>query len=182
MDYDESTSNLNRHFKSCEGKKAPEGQTIDDYAHGIKYSATRVRYLLTLWCARRHRPFTIMEDPEFRELLRMLYPKVKVPSRKTVSRDVRKIVVDGRERVQAKLLSHPGKLHICVDGWTSPNVIAFLGVTVHWQEVHEIQHLILDFIKYAPPFPFFVSATLFTFCMEHLGSRRPTMAHISGPS
>lgn len=134
-------------MKSCEGKKAPAEQTIDDYAHGIKYSPACVRYLLALWCARRHRPFTIVEDPELRELLRMLYPKVNLPSRKTVSRDVRAIVEDGRERVKAMLLSHPGKLHICVDGWTSPNVIAFLGVTVHWQEGHEIQHLILDFIK-----------------------------------
>ena len=41
----------------------------------------------------------------------------------------------------------PGKIHICVDGWTSPNVISFLGVTAHWHEGGKVKHIILDFIK-----------------------------------
>jgi len=44
--------------------------------------------------------------------------------------------------------SHLGRLHLCVDGWTSPNVIAFLGATVHWVINGRMQSLILDFIKY----------------------------------
>jgi hypothetical protein len=27
--------------------------------------------------------------------------------------------------------AYPGKLHLCVDDWTSPQVITFLGATVH---------------------------------------------------
>ena len=41
-----------------------------------------------------------------------------------------------------------GKVHICMDGWTSPNMFSFLGVTAHWHEGGEIRHIILDFIKY----------------------------------
>ena len=42
---------------------------------------------------------------------------------------------------------HPGKLHICVDGWTSPNVISFLGVTVQRVVGPSLEVFILDFIK-----------------------------------
>jgi hypothetical protein len=45
------------------------------------------------------------------------------------------------------LQAYPRKLHLCVDGWTSPQVIAFLGVTVHWIHNGHIQSVILDFIK-----------------------------------
>ena len=44
--------------------------------------------------------------------------------------------------------SYPGRLHLCVDGWTSPNVIAFIGATVHWVVDGHMQSVILDFIKY----------------------------------
>jgi hypothetical protein len=43
---------------------------------------------------------------------------------------------------------HLGKLHIGVDGWTSPNVFSFLGITVHQVIEGRIQMFILDFIKY----------------------------------
>lgn len=166
-------------MKNCQGKKAPEGEVIDDYAHGINYLLARVRYLLALWCSRCHRPFAIVEDPELHVLLCMLYPKVEVPSRKTVSRDVRKIVEDACEHVKAKLLGLPGKVYICVDGWTSPNVIAFLDVTVHWQEGSKIQHLILDFIKYVCVLLLVAWAQSLTLYTRLLDSRRLMMARTS---
>ena len=44
-----------------------------------------------------------------------------------------------------------GRVHMCVDGWTSPNVISFLGVTAHWHKDGKIHHIILDFIQYVFP-------------------------------
>ena len=41
----------------------------------------------------------------------------------------------------------PCKVHLCVDGWTSPNYMSFLGVTVHWGEGSDLEHVTLDFIK-----------------------------------
>ena len=43
--------------------------------------------------------------------------------------------------------AYPGKLHLCADGWTSPNVISFIGITVHWASEGQIVSLILDFVK-----------------------------------
>ena len=35
-----------------------------------------------------------------------------------------------------------------MDGWTSPNVFSFLGVTAHWFDGTQLQHIILDFVRY----------------------------------
>ncbi|KAL1945891.1 hypothetical protein VTO73DRAFT_1893 [Trametes versicolor] len=146
-DYEESTSNLTRHRGLCDPDDTPEVEMITAYARGTAYSPARVRYLIVMWCARRHRPFTIVDDPEFQELMCMLYAKVELPSRVTVSRDVQMIMLDGKIRVIAFLSSLPCKIHICVDGWTSPNIMSFLGVTAHWHHDGEIEHIILDFIR-----------------------------------
>ena len=42
----------------------------------------------------------------------------------------------------------PGKIHLCVDGWTSPNYMSFLGVTAHWGDGDGLEHVTLDFIKW----------------------------------
>lgn len=56
-----------------------------------------------MWCARRHRPFSIVSDPELQELFKMLYSRVTVPHPTTVSRDVTEMYILSKERV-AKML------------------------------------------------------------------------------
>ncbi|KAI1784601.1 hypothetical protein LXA43DRAFT_873262, partial [Ganoderma leucocontextum] len=137
---DESTGNLNWHINLCLPTPTTETQMITEYAQGVNYSYSHVRFLLAMWIACRPRPFMIVKDPEFKELLRMLYGCVEIPSRVTVSYDMKAIFDDSRGRVMQKLqvclsISDPStKIHICIDGWTSPNVISFLGVTAHWHK------------------------------------------------
>ncbi|KDQ05752.1 hypothetical protein BOTBODRAFT_90260, partial [Botryobasidium botryosum FD-172 SS1] len=38
------------------------------------------------------------------------------------------------------------KLHIGIDGWSSPNTISFLGVMLHFHHKGAMHHLILDFL------------------------------------
>jgi hypothetical protein len=118
---------------------------------------------LALWVSRRHRPFAIVEDDKLIDIFMDLNNKVEVPSRSTVSRDVKEIFHISRARVASMLQvchvhhyhhfltkrpqAYPGKVHICLDGWTSPQVIAFIGATVHWVVNGRMQSLILDFIK-----------------------------------
>ncbi|OJT02144.1 Zinc finger BED domain-containing protein RICESLEEPER 1 [Trametes pubescens] len=146
-DYEDSTGNLRRHVLKCEPAQTPESEVITAFAAGSTYSAARVRYYLALWCARHHRPFLAVEDAEFRALLRMLYGRVEIPSRVTVSRDVQLIMHHCKVIVVALFQAYPGRIHICVDGWTSPNILAFLGITAHWHHDGEIAHIILDFVR-----------------------------------
>ncbi len=106
-----------------------------------------MRYLLAVWIARHHRPFAIVEDEELRAIFRMLDGNVDIPSRTTISRDVREIFAMARVQVGKKLRDYPGRLHLGLDGWTSPNVYSFLGVTVHRVVNGKMAQFILDFIK-----------------------------------
>ena len=40
------------------------------------------------------------------------------------------------------------RLHIALDGWTSPNVFSFLSVMVWYYENGKIHGFVLDFVKY----------------------------------
>jgi hypothetical protein len=58
---------------------------------------------LALWAVRRHRPFAIVADPEFIDILIDLNNKVTVPSPTTLSRDVREIFSMSRLKVASIL-------------------------------------------------------------------------------
>lgn len=40
-----------------------------------------------------------------------------------------------------------GKIHISVDGWSTPNVIAFIGIVVHYILNGKLESLLLDFVQ-----------------------------------
>ncbi|THH15466.1 hypothetical protein EUX98_g9461 [Antrodiella citrinella] len=145
--WEDSTSNLIRHVDICTPSIPPAGQAINDFAHGSTYTKASFRFLLSLWIARRHRPFKIVHDAELIQLFRMLHSKVEIPSAQTVSRDIREIFSLSREYVAKQLQDFPGRLHLGIDGWTSPNVLSFLGITVHYVVDAEMRTFILDFVK-----------------------------------
>jgi hypothetical protein len=119
---------------------------------------------LALWVSWCHWPFAIVEDDELIDIFMDLNNKVEVPSRSTVSRDVKEIFHISHAHVASMLQvchvhhyhhfltkhpqAYPDKVHICLDGWTSPQVIAFIGTMVHWVVNSCMQSLILDFIKW----------------------------------
>lgn len=45
-------------------------------------------------------------------------------------------------------VSKSGRIYIGFDGWTSPNVLSFLGVVVHYAHEGKSQSFTLDFIMY----------------------------------
>lgn len=98
-DYEDSTGNLNRHVGACVPTRTAETDVITAYTAGTEYSYARMRFLTAMWCARRHRPYIAVEDPEFIQMLKMLYGRVEIPTRMTVSRDVRLILTDSMARV-----------------------------------------------------------------------------------
>ncbi len=123
-----------------------------------------MRYKLLIWIARRYRLYAIVEDPELREIFQMLYSKVEIPSARTILRDVLEVFELSKMNLVAMLkvyISHflnllqlyllskasPGKLHIGLDGWTSPNVYSFLGIVVYMLRGKELVSVVLDFVK-----------------------------------
>jgi hypothetical protein len=111
--HDDSTSNLMCHVHLCECKPPAGSGTITSFAHGSTYTPQKHRMKLALWVARRHRPFSIVEDPELVEIFTDLNNKVITPSRHTVSRDVKEIFLISRERVSEILKVCSFELFIC---------------------------------------------------------------------
>ena len=112
---------------------------------------------MAAWSARYARPYSIIEDEEFGELLTMLCPTVKIHSPQTVSRDISDMYEQSCLVVALHLQSVKHRLHLTLDGWTSPNVFSFLGVTVRYFEKSDICSFVLDFVKYIDIFEFMLS-------------------------
>ena len=99
----DSTSNLVRHVKECDGKHAPDEQAITKFARGSTYDKAHFRYLVTCWVTQCHRPFSIVSDPPLQKMFQMLYSKVDIPSDTTVSRDVREVYQLAKKHVSKVL-------------------------------------------------------------------------------
>ncbi len=78
----------------------------------------------------------------------MLYGKVDIPSAVTASRDVKEVFYFAKDVVARYLQGQRSAIHVMFDGWTSPNVISFLGVVVCFEEKGELQSLLLDYVRY----------------------------------
>ncbi|OJT13075.1 Zinc finger BED domain-containing protein 4 [Trametes pubescens] len=175
--YEDSTGNLGCHILGCEPDDTPEVEQITAYGHGSTYSAARVRFYIAIWCSRHHRPYIIVEDKEFRQLLTMLYGKVVIPKRMTVARDIRIIHSDSKDRVIIHFQQCiSGRIHICIDGWTSPNILAFLGITAHWHDNGKIRHVILDFVRLTNAHTGKYLAEEVIKCLESFGIEKKVMA------
>jgi hypothetical protein len=88
---EDSTTNLVRHVKSCEGQVVDPSKSIANYAQGSTYNKAELRYLVSRWVFECHRPFAIIDDAPLQSILKMLYAKVETPSQTTLSRDVKEI-------------------------------------------------------------------------------------------
>lgn len=106
-DYEDSTGNLHRHITVCVPKKTAESEAIMAYGAGSQYSYSRMRFLIAMWCTRCHRAYLTVEDPEFKEILKMLYGHMDIPMRMTVSRDVQFILGDSKKCVIMKFKVSP---------------------------------------------------------------------------
>jgi hypothetical protein len=79
--HDDSTSNLVRHVKSCNGGiSAAASGSITAFAQGSTYTPQKFRMKLALWVAHCHWPFAIVEDKELVDIFTDLNNKVEVLS------------------------------------------------------------------------------------------------------
>ena len=78
----------------------------------------------------------------------MLHSTIEIHSHQTVAHDISDMYMHSCNAIALHLQSVKHKVHIALDGWTSPNVISFLGVTVQYFDKGGICAFVLDFVKY----------------------------------
>jgi hypothetical protein len=91
------------------------------------------------WVSESKRPFSIVQDRGFQNLMKTGRPKYYIPSPSTVSRDVNVC-----KRIAKMLQEHNGDLNFATDAWTSPNHKAFIAVTVHFEINGVLMTMLLD--------------------------------------
>jgi hypothetical protein len=94
---DKSTSNLLSHAKSCDPDPTAQVNAIEGYAHGCSYSPEALRLLLVKWVTSCSRPFSIVQDEPFIQIVRMLYSQATLISPHTLSTDVKRVFNVSRE-------------------------------------------------------------------------------------
>ncbi|KAF7371898.1 Zinc finger BED domain-containing protein 4 [Mycena venus] len=175
--HDDGTSNLRRHVLSCVGiPAAASSGSIKSFAIGSKYTPASHHMKIALWVARRHRPFLIVEDPELLDIFLDLNNRIETPSASTVSRDVKEIFQMSQKCVGALLQSYPGRLHLCIDGWTAPQVISFLSLTITWICEAKMESLILDFVKAGKAHTGIYLASCIAECLREYGIEKKILS------
>ncbi|KAJ7257414.1 hypothetical protein C8J57DRAFT_976730, partial [Mycena rebaudengoi] len=88
-----TTSNLLNHQRDCSPKSDlhPQQGLMQSFVSGSTYKREKLRTLTALWVTRRRRPFRIVQDPEFRAIIRLLNPLAHTHSASTQARDVQSL-------------------------------------------------------------------------------------------
>lgn len=106
----------------------------------LQSESETIKSLLLQWIISSNLPFTVVESPEFRNILTALDPgktRVLLPESGT---SVKRLLVEKYLEQAAVVkreisLAPPQMKHISFDLWTSPNSYALLGIVAHYLDI-----------------------------------------------
>ena len=140
-------------------------------------------------------PFSIVEDRGFKSVMKTGRPGYYLPSRTTVSRDVRLVFAHTRNHI-AKMLQvssdahyqeeilkkktyqeYSRKMSFTMDAWTSPNHKAFIAFSVHLEHEGKPLTILLDILEVAKVSSRTVlcNAQVLTYSQSHTGLEMATV-------
>lgn len=109
---------------------------------GRKAAATDITRCIGEMIALDDQPFSVVEDTGFKRLMQMAFPRYKMPSRTTFSRNVVPSLYRAcKDRVKAQLAKAEGHtVHFTSDIWSSQSAQhAYLSLTAHWWQLEEAE-------------------------------------------
>jgi len=81
---------------------------------------------------KEYHPFSVVEDIEFRKLIKMLCPTYVIPSRKTVTQSLMPQMFEMTVECVKDTLRNVEAVCLTTDGWTSRSNQSFISVTAHF--------------------------------------------------
>lgn len=105
------------------------------------------RYKLLNWVTRRHRPDSIVEDPELIDIFTYLNPEAQPPSRRSLRRDINVAFKMTRDELKKWLHEYQGRFNLILDCWTAGNGHEFLGVLILFIHNGQLLVVALDMIE-----------------------------------
>jgi hypothetical protein len=112
-----------------------------------QHKKTKSRAEIVRWVVESKRPFNIVSDCGFQNLMKTGRLEYYIPLLATVSRDVKKVFANAQKRITNMLQEHEGTLSFATDTWTSPNHKVFVTVTVHFENNGVPLCMILDVVE-----------------------------------
>ena len=91
-----------------------------------------MRCLLAYFIIDNHHPFTLVEEPSFREFTSSLCPSFIQVSADTIWRDIISIFDKNFRFLKSKLCNITGHINFMQDLWTSLNNDAYISFTAYW--------------------------------------------------
>ena len=125
--------------KSHRGKKCYQSLLTDFPKFSkpaAKYSQNnskqrQFRSKLVEWIIDSSRPFDIVGDPKFKEMINLIDPRLDIPSRYTVARDIHKLLVKKKREVKEELNDVP-YFSATTDAGTSLAGRTYIDLNLHW--------------------------------------------------
>ncbi|KAE9400296.1 hypothetical protein BT96DRAFT_772648, partial [Gymnopus androsaceus JB14] len=84
-------------------------------------SKENIRIVMARWVSECACPFRIVQDRGYHWLQKEGRPDRYVPSKETMSRDVKHLFEKTKEKIAVELQDYDGEIPIALDCWTSPN-------------------------------------------------------------
>lgn len=107
----EGTSNLRLAAEKCDNKHRAHLTTTNNSSPSnvgaIPYSRAAHRAIILLRCAKNHRPFNSVLDPDYQTEVQMLRPGTEIPHPITISRDIRTVYLEVLKTVRAYFAVSP---------------------------------------------------------------------------
>ncbi|KAL1662527.1 hypothetical protein GGF50DRAFT_58815, partial [Schizophyllum commune] len=111
------------------------------------YMNTEARVETVRWMAESFHPFAVVEDKGYKRLMKTGRPECYIPSRSTVSCNVKSTIIKTRAGIGKFLQEHDGELKFVTDCWTLPNHKAYMGTTVTLEHKGSMLTFVLDVVE-----------------------------------
>jgi hypothetical protein len=112
----------------------------------------RFRHLLLQWIIKNNLSFSIVDQPETKELFSFLSPSTTLISTKTLMADMKKKYEVGENIKRDELVEDGGRLVLTTDAWDGGNKNQYIAVTVHGKtRAGDMFSFLIDIIELTDP-------------------------------
>jgi len=129
------TSSLDRHYESfhTEAENDKTQPKISGFLKSsLHFKKETADQLLVDWILMSGQPFSVVDEPPFKNFVLCLNPQYKVPCRKTLKSQIEKEFEIEKKSVKGLLQTNSSFISLTIDEWSSVNMESYMGITAHF--------------------------------------------------
>ncbi|CAI2196506.1 16980_t:CDS:1, partial [Funneliformis geosporum] len=147
-----STSSLRRHLNSHQIVAPKRQRFITEYRidpHTTRDQQERDDAIIK-WIICDQQPFTVVECPEWREMILKFDQRYRFHNRQTTKDQIISLFEKKKIDIKELIAKIPGKVSFTSDMWTASNGHAFLSLTIHYIDSDwQLKNFLLDIIPFS---------------------------------